>query len=465
MSGRFSRIRMNLRDSEPATLLVRGARLLDPRAALDGVHDLLVRDGEIAEVSAPGALSAPAGCEQVEGEGLTVLPGFVDPHVHLRTPGREDEEDLESGTRAAAAGGFCAILAMPNTDPVVDAAPVLRALQERAAEEAVVPVGFLAAITKRQAGTELTEMAELAQEGAAGFSDDGFPVADAHRMRQALQYQRLAGSVLALHEEDPALSGHGVMHEGAVSTMLGLAGIPSISESIAIERDAQLARYEGGRIHILHLSAAESVEAVERARAAGVQITAEVSPHHLVLTDDAVRSLDPRFKMNPPLRSERDREALLAGLRSGAIDCVATDHAPHSREEKEAPFEEAPMGVTGLETAFPVLYTDLVVPGVLGLDLLVERLTAGGGPYGLRAPTLAIGAPADLCLVDLGSSWTVGEHGYESRSENSCFAGRELRGRILMTVAQGTVAYRDRSFSIRLADEPGRDRLAAREGA
>jgi dihydroorotase len=184
-----------------------------------------------------------------------------------------------------------------------------------------------------------------------------------------------------------------------------------------------------------------------------------------VLTDDAVRSLDPRFKMNPPLRSERDREALLAGLRSGAIDCVATDHAPHSREEKEAPFEEAPMGVTGLETAFPVLYTDLVVPGVLGLDLLVERLTAGGDPYGLRAPTLAIGAPADLCLVDLDSSWTVGEHGYESRSDNSCFAGRELRGRVLMTVAQGAVAYRDRSFAIRLADEPGRDRLAAREGA
>ena len=464
MSGRFSRIRMNARESEPATLLLRGARLLDPRAALDGVHDLLVRDGEIAEIGAAGGMTAPAGCEQVEAGGLTVFPGFVDPHVHLRTPGREDEEDLESGTRAAAAGGFCAVLAMPNTEPVVDAAPVLRALQERAAEEAVVPVGFLAAITKGQSGTELTEMAELADAGAAGFSDDGFPVADAHRMRQALQYQRLAGLVLALHEEDPSLSGDGAMHEGRVSTMLGLAGIPSVSESIAIDRDAQLARYEGGRIHVLHLSAAESVEVVERARMAGVQITAEVSPHHLVLTEDAVRSLDPSFKMNPPLRAERDREALIAGLRSGAIDCVATDHAPHSREEKEAPFEEAPMGVTGLETAFPVLYTDLVLPGVLGLDVVVERMTAGGGPYGLRAPTLARGARADLCLVDLDSSWTVGEHGYESRSDNSCFAGRSLRGRVLMTVARGSVAYRDRGFSIRLADEPEADRLA-REGA
>jgi dihydroorotase len=464
MSSRFPRVRLAARETEPATLLLRGARLVDPRAGLDSIHDLLVRDGEIAEMTAPGAASAPAGCEQVEAEGMTVFPGFVDPHVHLRSPGREDEEDLESGTRAAAAGGFCTVLAMPNTDPVVDRAPVLRSLQDRAAEEAVVPVGFLAAITKGQSGTELTEMAELAGEGAAGFSDDGFPVADAHRMRQALQYQRLAGLVLALHEEDPALSGEGVMHEGAVSTTLGLAGIPSVSESTAIERDAHLARYEGGHIHILHLSAAESVEAVERARDAGVQMTAEVTPHHLVLTEEVVRSLDPRFKMNPPLRAERDRQALIAGLRSGAIGCVATDHAPHSREEKEAPFEEAPMGVTGLETAFPVLYTDLVLPGVIDLGLLVERMTAGGAPYGLRAPTLARGSHADLCLVDLEASWTVGEAGYESRSENCCFAGRELRGRVLMTVARGAVAYRERGFAIRLAEEPGGP-VAARERA
>jgi dihydroorotase len=454
MSGRFPRVRLAAREAEPANLLVRGARLVDPRAGLDGTHDLLVRDGEIAEIGAAGSLAPPAGCEVFEAERLTVFPGFVDPHVHLRTPGREDEEDLESGTRAAAAGGFCAILAMPNTDPVVDCTPVLRALQERAGAEAVVPVGFLAAITKGQSGTELTEMAELAAEGAAGFSDDGFPVADAHRMRQALQYQRLAGLVLALHEEDPELSGNGAMHEGAVSATLGLAGIPSVSESTAIERDAQLARYEGGRIHVLHLSAAESVEAIERARDVGVQVTAEVTPHHLVLTDDNVRTLDPRFKMNPPLRSERDRAALVAALRSGVIDCVATDHAPHSREEKEAPFEEAPMGVTGLETAFPVLYTDLVLPGVLDLDLLVERMTAGGGPYGLRPPTLAPGARADLCLVDLEATWTVGEAGYESRSENSCFAGRALQGRVLMTVARGAVAYRERGFAIRLAGEP-----------
>ena len=452
---RFPRLRLCARSGEPATLLIRSARLLDPRSGMDGAHDLLIRDGVIAEIGPPGSLDTPEGAEVVEGEGQVVLPGFVDPHVHLRTPGREDEEDLESGSRAAAAGGFCRILAMPNTDPVVDAASVLRALQERASSEAVIPVGFLAAITKGLRGKELTEMVELAREGAAGFSDDGYPVVDAQRMRQALQYQRLAGGVLALHEEDPALSGNGAMHEGAISMVLGLDGIPSISESTMIERDAGIARYEDGAIHVLHVSAAESVPAIERARAEGVRITAEVTPHHLVLTDEAVTSLDSRFKMNPPLRAAADREALIAGLRSGAIDCVATDHAPHSREEKEAPFEEAPMGVTGLETAFAVLYSDLVLPGVVALDLLVERMTAGGGPYGLRPPTLEKGAPADLCLVDLDARWTVGEAGYESRSDNSCFAGRELQGRVLMTVAAGSVAYRERGFAIRLADDPG----------
>jgi dihydroorotase len=257
--------------------------------------------------------------------------------------------------------------------------------------------------------------------------------------------------VLALHEEDPALSADGVMHEGAVSALLGLAGIPSISESTMIERDAGIAGYERGRLHVLHVSAAESVEAVERAKEAGVEITCEVTPHHLTLTEEAVRSLDPRFKMNPPLRSEHDRQVLIEGLRSGVIDCIATDHAPHSREEKEAPFEQAPMGVTGLETAFAALYTDLVQPGVIDLPLLVRRITSGGAPYGLAAPTLAPDARANFCLIDLDAHWNVGEAGYESRSENSCFAGRAVRGKVVMTVAAGTVAYRERAFSIRLA--------------
>jgi dihydroorotase len=463
---RFPRVKLCSRAAPaPAETLFRSAWLVDPRAGLDGAADLLVSGGRIAEIGTPGSIDPPEGTEVIDAEGLHVFPGFVDPHVHLRTPGREDEEDLESGTRAAAAGGFCCVLAMPNTDPVVDGAPILRALQERAAREALVPVGFLASITRGLGGRELSEMMELAREGAAGFTDDGVPVADARRMRQALQYQRLAGTVLALHEETPELSGAGVMHEGAVSTLLGMAGIPSISESVAIERDLALARYEGGRIHILHVSAAESVAAVERGRAEGIDVTAEVTPHHLTLTEEAVRTVDPRFKMNPPLRSESDRQALIDGLRSGVLGCIATDHAPHSREEKEEPFERAPMGVTGLETAFAALHTELVAPGVIDLRLLVERMTAGGIPYGLPTPTLAKDATADLCMVDLGAEWTVGEAGYESRSDNSCFAGRRLRGRVLMTLAAGSVAWRERGFAIRLAGEdqmPGR--VAARKG-
>ena len=429
-------------------VLIREARLLDPRAGLDRPGDLLVRDGAIAELGEPGTLEAPDGAEVVDGAGLVALPAFVDPHVHLRTPGREDEEDIASGTRAAASGGYCAILAMPNTDPVVDSAPILQSLRERARDEARVPTGFTAAITRGQEGGQLTEMAELADAGAFAFTDDGRPVQSAGVLRQALQYQRLAGRVLALHEEDPTLSGDGAMHEGAVSALLGLSGIPSISESTAIARDAAIAGYEGGRIQVQHVSARESVAAIEAAKAAGVDVTAEVTPHHLCLTDDAVRSLDANFKMNPPLRAEADRRALIDALRSGTLDCVATDHAPHSREEKEQPFEEAPMGVTGLETAFAALHTRLVVPGLIELPVLVERMTAGGIPFGILAPALTPGSPANVCLVDLDAEWEVGEHGYESRSANCAFDGQRLTGRVRMTVAGGQVAYRERSFAI-----------------
>ena len=434
--------------ARPAEALVQGARLLDPRLGLDRPGDLVVRAGRIAEIGAPGALGAPAGAEVVDASGLVAMPAFVDPHVHLRTPGLEHVEDVDSGTRAAAAGGYCAVLSMPNTQPVVDSAPLLRSLRERARGSAHVPTGFLAAITKGQRGEALTEMAELAQAGAVAFSDDGLPVWRAGVLRLALQYQRLAGRVLALHEEDPSLSGAGVMHEGAVSAQLGLAGIPSISESTTIARDAAIAGYEGGRLHFQHLSALESVIAVEQAKAAGIAVSAEVTPHHLTLTDEAVRSLDTNLKMNPPLRAERDRRALLDGLRSGTIDCVATDHAPHPREEKEQPFEVAPMGVTGLETAFAALHTELVLTGLLELGPLVERLSAGGGPFGLEPPSLAVGSEANLCLVDLAAQWEVGEAGYESRSANSCFAGRRLTGRVRMTVAGGGVAYRERSFAL-----------------
>jgi dihydroorotase len=439
----------------PAELLVRGAHVLDPRTGIDAPHDVLVRGGTIAEIGAPGSLEAPAGAEVLDGTGRHLLPGFVDPHVHLRTPGQEHKEDLDSGTRAAAAGGFVAVVAMPNTDPAVDSAPVLRSLRDAARREARIPVGFMASVTRGLAGESLTEMHELRASGALGFTDDGKPVHRAGILRMALQYQRLAGGVIALHEEDPTLSGTGVMHEGTVSARLGLAGIPSVSESTLIARDTALARYEGGRIHIQHLSARESVETIAEAKARGVErgnISCEVSPHHLLLTDDALlEALDTRRKMNPPLRSEADRQALIAGLRDGTIDCIATDHAPHAREEKEVPFEEAPMGTTGLETAFAAVYTDLVLPGVLPLALVVEKLSAGAALMDLATPRIEVGAPADVCLIDLAAEWEVGEHGYESRSENCCFAGRRLRGRVLATLAAGGVAYRERSFALSAA--------------
>jgi dihydroorotase len=439
------------RSGPGANLIVRGARLLDPRTGLDAVRDLVVREGEIAELAEPGGAPELHGAEVVEADGLLAVPAFVDPHVHLRVPGQEHKEDLETGTRSAAAGGYGAVIAMANTSPPIDSAAVLGSVRERAEREASIPVGFVATVSRGMEGAELTEMAELREAGAIAFSDDGLPIKSARVLERALQYQRLAGGVIALHEEDPDLSAGGVMHEGEVSAALGMAGVPAVSESTMIARDCALALYEGARVHVQHLSARTSVEELARAKAAGVQVTCEATPHHLTLTDEAVRSLDARFKMNPPLRSEDDRQALIDGLREGTIDCVATDHAPHAAEEKEVPFEEAAMGVTGLETAFAALYTDLVLPGVLPLELLMERMTCGGEPFGIEAPRLETGAVANVALIDPELTWTVGEEGYESRSYNNCFGGRELTGRVLMTVAAGRVAFRQRSFAMGVA--------------
>jgi dihydroorotase len=442
---------MDMRPGEGTDLVLRGATVLDPVAGIDGQHDVVIRRGEIAELTAPGAADAQ-DFETIDAGGLHAFPAFFDPHVHLRTPGQEHKEDIETGTRSAAAGGYCGILAMANTEPPVSTPADIEALRADARSAASVRVGFLATVTRGMEGEELTEMASLRDAGAFGFSDDGLPIRSARMMRRALQYQRLCGGAIALHEEDPELSGAGVMHEGPVSAALGLEGIPSVSESTMIARDAALAGYEGGRIHVQHLSAAESVEAVRAAKAVGVQISCEASPHHLCLTDEAVRSLDPqRFKMNPPLRSEGDRQALIEGLRDGTIECIATDHAPHAPEEKEVPFEAAAMGVTGLETAFAALHTDLVIPGVFGLDLLIERMAGGAEPFGIERPTLALGSEANVVLCDLGAEWTVGADGYESRSSNSWCADRKMTGRVLMTLAGGQVAYRLRSFSLGVA--------------
>jgi dihydroorotase len=414
------------------SLAFENVRVVDPRRGVDEALTVTVEDGIIASID---PASAPAN-------GKVLAPAFVDPHVHLRTPGREDEEDLASGTRAAAAGGYCAILAMPNTDPVVDSASVLGALTEQAEREAEIPVGFLAAITRAQEGAELTEMVELTERGAAGFTDDGRPVVAPGLIRRALQYSAAADRPVAVHCEEPTLSRGGHVHEGLVSAELGFGGYPSVAESVMVARDLALAGYEQRPLHLLHLSARESVDELRRARAAGVRATAEVTPHHLCLTDEAVRSLDPNVKMNPPLRGEEDRSALVEALLDGTIEAIATDHAPHAREEKEVPFEEAPFGVTGLETAFSALYTQLVEPGVVPLATLLERMSAGPARiYGLEAPTIEVGAQANLVLLDPDAVWHVDEGSFESKSANSWLLGSTLHGRVVQTVAAGKLVY------------------------
>jgi dihydroorotase len=424
----------------PAELLLKGGRAVDPGIGLDQIQDVLVRKGRVAELG--DSLEAPAGVREVDARGLLVLPGFVDLHVHLRTPGREDEEDVASGTAAAAAGGYVAVFGMANTDPVIDSAGLLVGLVETARSEAVVPTGFFAAVTRGLAGGQLTEMAELAGAGAVGFSDDGRPLPTANLVRRALQYVKVTDRFIAIHAEDASLVKGGHMHEGPVSARLGLGGMPSIAESIDVQRALEVAAYEDGRLHLCHLSAAASLAHLERAKKSGVRVTAEATPHHLAMTDAAVETLCSGVKTNPPLREQSDRSALVKALKSGLIDCVATDHAPHADEEKDVPFEEAPFGTTGLETAFAVLYTELVKKRLLDLATLVTRMSAApAGIAGLPVPAIRAGATADLCVVDPAAVWTVGRDSFRSRSTNSAWLGQKLTGRVRLTLAAGRVAW------------------------
>jgi dihydroorotase len=424
-----------------ADLLLKGGRVVDPAAGLDGVMDVLVAKGKIAEVGTD--LKAGKNTRVVDAAGMLVLPGFVDLHAHFREPGGEDAEDIASASRAAAAGGYVAVFGMANTDPVVDTAAILRGLIERAKAEAVVPVGFFAAVTRGLKGEQLTEMGELGKAGAVAFSDDGRPLATASLTRRALQYVKVSGRFVAIHPQDDSLMMGGQMHEGPVSARLGLTGIPSLCESLDVARTLDIAAYEDAAVHICHVSAAASVAAIAKAKAAGVKVTAEVTPHHLTLIDAALESLDPNLKMNPPLREESDRQALIEALKGGVIDCVATDHAPHVAQDKDVPFEEAAFGIVGLETAFSVLYA-LVEKQAIDLPTLVERMSAAPARIaGLAAPAIAAGAAADLCVVDPGETWTVSAATLQSRSSNSAWCGRELTARVKLTVAAGRVAWDD----------------------
>lgn len=427
-----------------ATLFIRGARLFDPARRLDRRGDVLIEKGRIASLSAAGKEKA-AGLEIVAGEGCLLLPGFVDLHTHLRSPGREDEEDIASGTAAAAAGGYVSICAMPNTDPVVDNAAVLSSLIEAAEAGAVVKVAFLGAISRRLEGIHLSDMWDMAAAGAVAFSDDGRPVANGGLLRSAFQAAKLVDLPLSLHTEDADLAGQGVMNEGEASARLGLAGIPATAETAALARDLEIAAYEGGRVHSAHISCRRSLALLAAARRAGAGATCEVTPHHLLLSEnDAGQNLDANFKINPPLRGEDDRRALVEALASGAIDCIATDHAPHAGQEKEAPFEEAPFGVIGLETAFPVLYSGLAETGRVPLEKLVLAMsTSPARIFGLPEPKVEEGEEANLCLVDTKEEFEIKPGTFRSKSRNTPFAGRRVRGRVLLTIAGGKIAYKE----------------------
>jgi len=424
-------------------LLLKGGRVIDPAQGLDATLDVMIAEGTIEEV---GPRVQGRGAQVLEVKGLVVCPGFIDLHTHLREPGREDKETIATGTRAAAAGGFTAVCAMPNTDPVNDTAGITRAIVERARADGAVRVYPIGAITRGQQGEELAEYGDLKEAGCVAFSDDGKPVASARVMRRALEYAKAFDLAIIDHCEEPTLAEKACMNEGPVSTVLGLRGQPAAGEAIMVERDVLLAELVGGRVHIAHLSAAASVDAVRRGKARGVRVTAEVTPHHLFLTDEAVRETgyDTNTKMNPPLRSEADREAVLAGLRDGTIDCIATDHAPHTVDDKKVEYDHAANGIVGLETAVALCLDRLVGAGLLELPYLVALLSANPARVlGLPGGTLAPGSPADLTLLDLAKKRQVDPTRFESRSRNTPFGGWILKGWPAMTIVAGRVAWKD----------------------
>jgi dihydroorotase len=424
-------------------LLLKGGRVVDPAQGLDATLDVMIAEGTIEEV---GPRVQARGAQVLEVKGLVVCPGFIDIHTHLREPGHEDKETIATGTRAAAAGGFTAVCAMPNTDPVNDTAGITRAIVEKARAEGAVRVYPIGAITRGQKGEELSEYGDLKEAGCVAFSDDGKPVTSARVMRRALEYAKAFDLAIIDHCEEPTLAEGACMNEGSVSTILGLRGQPAAGEAIMVERDVLLAELVGGRVHIAHLSAAASVDAVRRGKARGVRVTAEVTPHHLFLTDEAVRETgyDTNTKMNPPLRSEADREAVLAGLRDGTIDCIATDHAPHTVDDKKVEYDHAANGVVGLETAVALCLDRLVGAGLLELPYLVALLSANPARVlGLPGGTLAPGSPADLTLLDLANKRQVDATRFESRSRNTPFGGWILKGWPAMTIVGGRVAWKD----------------------
>ncbi|MBE7414931.1 MAG: dihydroorotase [Deltaproteobacteria bacterium] len=423
-------------------LIIKGGRLIDPAAGTDGLYNIYVMGGRIASIKKAESDDSEAGpgVEAVDATGLIVAPGFIDAHAHLREPGFEYKEDVRSGTQAASAGGYTAVMCMANTRPVNDNESVTRYILKRAegAAAKVYPVGALSVGLK---GERLTEMAELKAAGCVAVSDDGMPVVNSALMRRALEYSKISGMPVISHAEEPGLVNAGVMNEGPAATRLGLRGIPNAAEDVMVARDIHLAELTGGRLHVAHVSTRGAVEAIRAAKARGARVTAEATPHHLALTDEAVKGYDTSAKMNPPLRSSEDVEALREGLRDGTIDCIATDHAPHSTIEKDIEFDKASNGIIGLETAFSVVY-GLVEEGALSFVQALAAMSANPAKaFGLEGGRLTVGSPADMAILDLNGKWKVEAARLKSRSKNTPWAGKELKGIVVKTVLAGNVVY------------------------
>jgi len=428
-------------------ILIEGGRVIDPANQRDAVLDLLIEDGRIAALREPGSARGGGGAPPqtdrlLDARGKVVCPGFVDLHVHLREPGREDMETIATGTRAAACGGFTSVCAMPNTSPVNDNQTVTDFIIDRARRDGLVNVFPIGAISKGQHGEELAEIGELVGAGCVAISDDGKPVMNAELMRRALEYASLFRIPVIQHAEDAHLTGKGVMHEGRVSTELGFKGIPAASEAVIVARDILLAELTGSHYHVAHVSTAEAVRMVREAKARGLHVTAEAAPHHFALTDEAVMSFDTNTKMSPPLRSSRHVEAVKAGLADGTIDAIATDHAPHTIQDKEVEFDYAANGIIGLETAFGLTMTVLVEGGVLNVSQAIARLTCDPCRiFRLPKGTLSVGADADVAIVDPTREWVYDVKRSASKSRNSPFHGWKLKGQVLSTIVGGKVVW------------------------
>jgi dihydroorotase len=422
-------------------MLLRAGRILDPSRGIDEVGDVLLRNGL---VEAHGqSLGTPDDAEVVDCAGSIIAPGFIDLHCHLREPGREDVETIATGARAAAAGGFTAVCAMPNTEPVTDNQAAVGFILRQAMRAGAARVYPIGAISVGQRGEQLAEFGEMVGAGAVAVSDDGKPVASAHLMRTALEYAQSFGIPVIDHCEEPTLASGGSMHEGVVSARLGVKGIPAEAEEVMVARDILLARLSGGHVHLAHMSTRGSVDLIRWGKAHGLAVTAEVTPHHLTLTEDACNDYDTHAKMNPPLRTASDLEALREAVRDGTIDVIATDHAPHHYDEKEREFADAPFGIVGLETALGVLLTDLVHTGILDLPMLVDRLAcAPARVFHLPGGSLGRGAPAHVTVFDPNVEWSVDPARFVSKGRNTPYAHRILRGRAVATIVDGQLIHR-----------------------